>query len=45
MINRWVLGPDANSLPAPMTVQNIRDGSSNTALQDGIIRPKGLKLS
>jgi prepilin-type processing-associated H-X9-DG protein len=30
--NRWVLGPDGNSLPAAYTIQGIPDGSSNTLL-------------
>jgi prepilin-type N-terminal cleavage/methylation domain-containing protein/prepilin-type processing-associated H-X9-DG protein len=32
VINRWVLGPDTNSNPTRMTIQGIRDGSSNTIL-------------
>jgi prepilin-type processing-associated H-X9-DG protein len=32
VINRWVSGPDTNSRPAPMTIQGIVDGSSNTIL-------------
>jgi len=30
--NRWVLGPDGNSLPTNISVQTIQDGSSNTIL-------------
>jgi prepilin-type N-terminal cleavage/methylation domain-containing protein/prepilin-type processing-associated H-X9-DG protein len=30
--NRWVLGPDTNSLPAAYTIQGIPDGSSNTIM-------------
>jgi type II secretory pathway pseudopilin PulG len=30
--NRYVLGPDASSLPAAYTIQGIPDGSSNTIL-------------
>jgi len=30
--NREVLGPDASNKPAPMAIQNIQDGSSNTIL-------------
>jgi len=32
VVNKWVTGPDANSNPAPMKIQTIRDGSSNTLL-------------
>jgi prepilin-type processing-associated H-X9-DG protein len=32
VVNREVTGPNAANLPAPMTVQGIRDGSSNTIL-------------
>ena len=32
VVNRWVTGPDTNSRPAPLTVQAISDGSSNTIL-------------
>jgi len=32
VINRWVLGPDANSKFSPFTIQGIPDGSSNTIL-------------
>jgi len=32
VINRWVLGPDGNNLPAALKIQTIRDGSSNTLL-------------
>jgi type II secretory pathway pseudopilin PulG len=30
--NRWVLGPDTNSLPAALAVADITDGSSNTIM-------------
>jgi prepilin-type processing-associated H-X9-DG protein len=32
VVNREVTGPNVNNVPAPMTVQGIRDGSSNTIL-------------
>jgi len=32
VVNRWVTGPNTNSLPAPLTIQAIPDGSSNTLL-------------
>src|SRR5207249_3936621 len=32
VVNRWVVGPDTNSNPAPMTIQQIPDGSSNVLL-------------
>jgi prepilin-type N-terminal cleavage/methylation domain-containing protein/prepilin-type processing-associated H-X9-DG protein len=32
VVNRWVLGPDSGSNPTRMTIQGIRDGSSNTIL-------------
>jgi len=30
VVNRWVVGPDTNSRPAPMTLLGITDGTSNT---------------
>jgi prepilin-type N-terminal cleavage/methylation domain-containing protein len=30
VINRWVLGPDNNTRPTGLSVQSIKDGSSNT---------------
>ena len=32
VVNREVVGPDVNNNPTPMTIQGIRDGSSNTIL-------------
>jgi prepilin-type N-terminal cleavage/methylation domain-containing protein/prepilin-type processing-associated H-X9-DG protein len=32
VVNRWVVGPDANSVPTSLTIQTIQDGSSNTLL-------------
>ena len=32
LCNRWVLGPDTNSLPAAYTIQGIPDGASNTIM-------------
>src|SRR5205823_7170774 len=32
VVNREVVGPDVNNRPAPMAVQRILDGSSNTIL-------------
>ena len=54
--NRWVLGPDANSLPAALSIQGILDGSSNTILvgerdivynvaADSLIRDSGSSAS
>jgi prepilin-type N-terminal cleavage/methylation domain-containing protein/prepilin-type processing-associated H-X9-DG protein len=32
VVNRWVTGPNSSSIPAPLTIQAIPDGSSNTLL-------------
>jgi prepilin-type N-terminal cleavage/methylation domain-containing protein/prepilin-type processing-associated H-X9-DG protein len=32
VVNRWVTGPNSSSNPTRMTIQTIRDGSSNTLL-------------
>jgi len=32
VVNREVVGPNASNLPAPMSIQGIQDGSSNTIL-------------